>query len=69
MKTSDPDPVSSVTRAASFAEVSIDELETLLLKSDQSEAARHPLVAAVATSQVMELIERVRPDEKVRAFS
>jgi energy-converting hydrogenase Eha subunit C len=69
LKTRDPVPVSSVTRAASFAEVSMEVLDTLLLKSDQLDAVKHPVVAAFATSQVIELTERVRPPEKVRAFS
>ncbi len=46
-----------------------EELEILLLKTPQSAAVRHPLVEPFATSQVIEFTERVRPDEKVRAFS
>jgi len=56
-------------RVASLREVSRDELEILLLKIDQSADVTHPFAAPVATSQVIELTERVRPDEKVRAFS
>ena len=69
LKTSVPDPVSSVMRAASFAEVSSDELEILLLKSDQSEVLTHPFVEAEAVSQVMEFTERVSPPENERTFS
>ena len=46
-----------------------DEEEILLLKIFQSAEVTHPLVDAFATSQVIEFTERVRPDEKVRAFS
>ena len=46
-----------------------DDEEILLLKIDQSAAIKHPLVEALAASQVTELTDRVRPDEKVRAFS
>ena len=69
LKTRDPDPVSSVTSAASFADVSIEVDDTLLLKSDQLDDERHPVVPAEAVSQVMEFTERVSPPEKVRAFS
>ena len=69
LKTSDPDPVSSVIRAASFAEVSSDVEEILLLKSAQSEALTHPFVEAEAVSQVMEFTERVSPPENERMFS
>ncbi len=46
-----------------------DDEEILLLKIFQSAEVTHPLVDAFATSQVIEFTERVRPDEKVRAFS
>jgi len=67
--TRDPDPVSSVMRDASFAEVSSEVDEILLLKMVQSDAVRHPKTALVAVLQVIALTERVRPVPKVRAFS
>jgi hypothetical protein len=62
-------PVSSVKSDASSAEVSIEVLETLLLKTDQSAATRQPLVEAVAASQVTAFTVRVRPEEKESTFS
>ena len=46
-----------------------EEEEILLLKFVKSEAARHPLVAVDALSQVIAFTERVSPEEKVRMFS
>ena len=68
-KTSDPVPVSSVIRDASFAEVSSDELEILLLKIDQSDEVKHPKVEEFAVLQVTAFTVRVSPVPKVRAFS
>ena len=50
--TRDPEPVSSVTSVASSDDVSIDVLDTLLLNTVQSAAARHPKTAPVAVEQV-----------------
>ncbi len=50
--TRDPEPVSSVTRVASSDDVSIDVLDTLLLKTVQSAEARQPKTAPVAVSHV-----------------
>ena len=44
-------------------------LDILLLKTDQSAANRHPLVEALAASQVTELTALVNPEEKVNGFS
>ena len=68
-KTSDPVPVSSVMRDASFAEVSRDEDEILLLKIDQSVDVRHPKVEEFAVLQVTALTVRVSPVPKVNTFS
>ena len=57
-------PVSSVRRAKSSADVSIEVEEILLLKIDQSAEVRQPLVVEFATSQVTEFIALVRPEEK-----
>ena len=59
-------PVSSVRRANSSADVSIDVEEILLLKMFQSAKARHPKIEAEAVSQSMSLRVRVRPSPNVR---
>lgn len=43
--------------------------DILLLKTDQSDAVTQPLVEEFAVSQVIELTERVRPEENERTFS
>ena len=43
--------------------------EILLLKTDQSEASRHPKTEDEAVSQVTVLVERVRPVLKVNGTS
>jgi len=68
-KTKFPVPVSSVTRVASLSDVSIDDDDTLLLKSDQSDEVRQPKVDEFAVLQETVLTERVSPDEKDKTFS
>ncbi len=60
-KTSDPLPVSSVTRVMSSDDVSIDDDATLFMKVVQSAAVRHPCAPAVAVSQLSVLPDQVRP--------
>ena len=60
-----PDPVSSVRSAASSAEVSMDVLETLLLKMVQSVDARYPFCPAVPTWMASVLPEKVNGEEMV----
>ena len=68
-KTSAPLPVSSVIRLASSRDVSMDVLDTLLLKLVQLAEVRQPNVEALAVSQVMLLTALVSPVEKVNGFS
>ena len=54
-------PVSSVSIAASSAEVSIDVDDTLLLKVVQFAPVRQPCIPAVAVSQLSVLVAQVSP--------
>jgi hypothetical protein len=63
-KTREPDPVSSVMSAASFAEVSKEVDDTLSLNTFQSEDARKPLVAPLAWVMVRVLPKNESGPEK-----
>jgi hypothetical protein len=61
-KTREPVPVSSVTKAASSDEVSIEVVETLLLKRVQSVEVKQPKVEPVAVAQERAPETFVRPE-------